>query len=140
MLPRKPHHKGFRPRQKPLARTAPMKRSRTPMKRSRLAPVNKERRATTFARVFGSSARVRFVKSLPCSVPGCDRRDIENAHMTIGGMGYRADADAIAPLCARHHAEQEGRTAAFEREKGLPEGFLLTCAQTTARLCDARGL
>ena len=109
------------PRKKPMKRTGSLKRT------GRIKP-NAKRKAKTFARVFGSEARVRFVKALPCAVPGCRRRDIQNAHVgshVDAGTGRRGDADTVAPLCEPHHKQQESRTGAFEDEIGVPRGFLM---------------
>lgn len=119
------------PRKKPMPKGAAQLR-RTPIK-----PVNRARKATTFERAFGGKARVLFVKGLPCVVPGCTARDVQNAHSEIGGTGYRANADTIVPLCSRHHGEQEGRTDAFEYRHGLPAGFLAVAAAETEAMWQA---
>lgn len=44
---------------------------------------------------------------MACGVVGYS----ENAHIETGGVGRRADADQIVPLCSIHHGllHQEGR-------------------------------
>ncbi len=91
-----------------------MKRS-APMKRTRMnrAPIDRRRKVRTrsdFARIYGSRARVAWVKHQPCIVcvalsPLFGRTDgsSHNAHTETGGMGYKADYDTIVPLCASHH-------------------------------------
>jgi hypothetical protein len=64
------------------------------------------RSAKSFARIYGSPARVRWVANLPCSVVGCTRGPCDNAHTETGGMGRKADYTTIAPLCPYHHREQ----------------------------------
>lgn len=63
----------------------------------------KKRKPSEFARIYGSPARVRFVARLGCVV--CGRTPAENAHTESGGMGRKADADTIVPLCGFHHRE-----------------------------------
>jgi hypothetical protein len=72
-----------------------MKRSQ-PMKRAgRIKP--KPRTRSEFARIYGSKARVEWVKSLPCLI--CGRGPCDNAHTENGGMGRKGDAASIVPLC-----------------------------------------
>lgn len=74
---------------------------------------NPKRQAKEFARCYGSKARVEFVQSLPCV--GCAWCNVhlrrpndpcENAHVTGGGAGRKADSHFIVPLCSRCHREQ----------------------------------
>jgi len=64
-----------------------------------------------FAREYGSTERVGWVKSLPCCC--CGRTPSENAHTANGGMGRKAGYATIAPLCTMHHQtiHQHGMTA-----------------------------
>ena len=98
--------------------------------RKRIRPRNPERRASEWARAFGSRVRVLFVAALPCRVPICrTEQRSENAHATTGGTSRKADADKILPLCRRHHRELHGigrRT--FEARHGID---LLACAEWT---------
>ena len=86
---------------KPIARSAIKSRTKRPKAR------NTRRHASEWARAYGSKKRVAFVKSLPCCVAGCRAawmcEPSENAHTVNGGMGRKADANTIAPLCHGHH-------------------------------------
>jgi len=62
-------------------------------------------------RIYGSKERRRWIKSLPC-LACClvspifalaDKWSCENAHVVTGGMGRKADASHIVPLCRTHH-------------------------------------
>lgn len=63
---------------------------------------NRERKAKEFSRAYGSEERVKAVKAMTCEVESCDRLS-ENAHLTTGGTGRKADADSVANLCYEHH-------------------------------------
>lgn len=78
----------------PLQRTRQIKRGKQLVK-SRIK--RKRRKPSEFARIYGSKARVEWVKRLPCVV--CGERPCDNAHIVTGGMGRKADADKIVPLC-----------------------------------------
>jgi hypothetical protein len=70
----------------------------TPLRRTgRVNPRNAARRASEFARAYGSTARVVWIQGLACV--GCGRTPCENAHSVTGGRGRKADAETIAPLC-----------------------------------------
>lgn len=62
----------------------------------------KPRKPSEFARIYGSRARVKWVKSLACCYCKASAPS-HNAHTETGGMGYKADANTIAPLCAHCH-------------------------------------
>jgi hypothetical protein len=88
-----------------------VKRSGWIKRRVRLAPGGKprprKRSSGEFARIYGSKARVAWVKRQPCIAPFCSLWQLagcENAHIETGGMGRKADADKIVPACRRHHA------------------------------------
>ncbi len=68
---------------------------------------NAGRRVSEFARAYGSRARVQFVKQYACLVGDayCIGEPIDNAHTIGGGMGRKADATTIVPLCRYHHRE-----------------------------------
>jgi hypothetical protein len=70
-----------------------------------LRPKRKRRSASEFARIYGSRKRVRFVAGLPCIV--CNATPCQNAHTPhpSAGMGRKADAESIVPLCAKCHDE-----------------------------------
>ena len=97
MKPRKPI-----PRYTPLARGGPIARSGPPRK--------KKRSASSFARIYGSKARVRFVTKLPCAACGYAGELLRhNAHTPDGsaGTGYKGGHLAIIPLCAHCHIKQD---------------------------------
>lgn len=107
----------------PLIRRAPL-RAKTPLKGG--APLERRTKlrkrgrkaGQRFERAFHSVGFVKWVKSLACSVPGCERTDIECAH--VGKPRSRGGTwQEVAPLCAPHHRQQEKRTAAFNREHGV---------------------
>lgn len=89
--PREPRKRLPLPRpSKPIGRTKPVKK--------------KARPASETKRIYGSKQRVAWVKSRPCLVAnGACEGLIENAHTTTGGMGRKADACHVVPLCAGHH-------------------------------------
>lgn len=70
--------------------------------------VNPERKAREFARQYGSTARVRFIKSLPCG--HCSRQPeegVENAHLpSKSGAGRKGDACHVVPLCRECHEQK----------------------------------
>lgn len=85
-------------RRKKLARKTSLK-----PKVARPRKVNRKRRAANFARTYGG-AYADYIRSLPCAALGGDCFGPIHAHHTIaGGMGRKADASTLAPLCARHH-------------------------------------
>ena len=59
-----------------------------------------------FERVYGPPGRREFVEGLPCIVNSviCTAPS-HNHHTKNGGMGRKADFDAIVPLCFDHHQE-----------------------------------
>lgn len=75
--------------------------------RSTTPPKQKSRKASEFARIYGSKERVTWVKQQPCVVAkngyvAC-YGIIHNHHVKNGGQGRKADARFIVPLCERHH-------------------------------------
>jgi hypothetical protein len=85
-------------------------------------PRNPRRHATNWARAFGSTARVEWVKTLTCLVAhtGTCGGLIENAHVGTGGMGRKADASAVVPLCHWHHyVLHRNGVRSFERYFGV---------------------
>ena len=82
-----------------IRRTKPIKRS------GRIAP--KSRTAGEFARIYGSKARVRWVKAQPCV--SCGEGPCQNHHTQNGGLSRKSDYVHIVPLCAHcHHAHHTG--------------------------------
>ena len=121
--PRKPRKR--QTRKAPLSRSW-IKPSRTTPKAS-----NPARKVREFARAYGSKVRCEWVRSLPCCVPGCAAGPSENAHVIGGGMGRKASANLIAPMCSGHHRwlHQYG-TLEFMAMYGVH-------LVTAARECDA---
>lgn len=72
-------------------RTQRIARAKPPNRR------NRKRHTREWIRAYGSPERCEFVKGLPCVV--CGFVPSENAHIETGGMGRKADADKIVPLC-----------------------------------------
>ena len=80
-----------------------MKRTSTLKRSGPIAP--KSRTAGEFARIYGSKARVRWVKAQPCVSCGTEDGNAHNHHTTNGGTGRKADYDTIVPLCPSCHHE-----------------------------------
>jgi hypothetical protein len=100
-----------------LKRKVPIQRGR--MKR-------KSRSASEFQRIYGSKKRVEWIKAHGCLA--CARTPCENAHTENGGMGRKADAATIVPLCWWHHHELHGTgVIAFEAEHSA-----MLCGRTLA--------
>ena len=54
-------------------------------------------------------AHRKWVRGHACSVPGCDNRRIEAAHVRVGtdgGTGLKPSDRFVIPLCGEHHAHQ----------------------------------
>ena len=77
------------------------------------------RSVSEFNRIYGSDSRVKWIKAKPCVF--CGQGPCENAHVTNGGMGRKADADKIIPACrACHHEMDHGiGKKAMERKYGV---------------------
>lgn len=100
----------------PIKRSTVLRRGKPPKKR------NPKRRASEFARCYGSKERVEWVKASPCIVcaaihplfrltsPGRSH----NAHTMSGGGGRKADFDTIVPLCAEHHRRFDERLSPLD--------------------------
>lgn len=58
----------------------------------------KKRTPSEFARIYGSRARAKWVKSLPCAACAVVGYS-ENAHTVNGGKSRKADHTTIIPLC-----------------------------------------
>lgn len=104
-----------------LTRRMPLRSTSRLERKTRLAPVNRARRAKAYARNFGP--RADSVRAMPCLVAGC-RLPTVAAHARARGMGgAKGDARELVPLCQPHHLEAgEHRTsqrAAFELAHGL---------------------
>lgn len=142
--------------QRPLAQGQAITRS------TRLAPVNRERKAKVFARNFGE--RAKAVRAMVClviarnatvalgtvnryeawehSASRCSSWLVQAAHVRARGMGgAKGDRRDLVPLCDRHHRESgEFRTSQrtdFERRYGLD--LQAEAARIAAEL-DEKGL
>lgn len=100
-----------------VKRSGYLKRSAPPPRGKAIR--RKPRKASEFARIYGSEARVRWVKSLPCvgcgAIPSEDRPS-ENAHTVTGGTSRKADAATIAPLCHGCHVKYDRHVPPFRDE------------------------
>ena len=140
---------------------SPMQRGKPLARGTRINPVNRKRKAATFARNFGD--RGEAVRAMRCLVAvamlGSIDRNASNAwvysssycrppfetqaaHATARGMGgAKGDRRDLVPLCAKHHAEAgEARTSAradFERRYSLD--LQAEAARIAAEL-DDRGI
>jgi hypothetical protein len=148
-------------RRKPLARGKALARS------TRLAPVNRKRRAKVFERNFGQ--RAAEVRSLGCIVgaklgrelddqptfghklavavyhqesgQACDFGGAQAAHARARGMGgCKGDRRDLVPLCHRHHLEAgEFRTTQRTEFEKRYGIDLVAEADRIARALDAEG-
>ena len=83
-----------------LKRTTPLKRS------GRIAP--SKRTAGEYNRIYGSKARVRWVKlqsCVSCGTEGTEDHPNHNHHTQNGGQGRKADHGTIVSLCFSCHHE-----------------------------------
>jgi len=113
-------------RSKPLRRT-PLRPAPGQPPRGRKPIKRKKRPAGEFARIYGSKARVAWIKALGCVI--CGAVPADNAHTVGGGTGYKAGYETIVPLCREHHRAYD--------EHRLPETtrrFVQACAPTIERL------
>ena len=86
-----------------------------------LKPVNSKRRSRSFDRAYGGDARTAWIAGQPCLA--CGKTPSENAHVTTGGMGRKADARWIVPLCAPCHLRCHKGRKTFEAQHNLDLGI-----------------
>lgn len=100
-----------------LRRKTPMKRGRSLGSSRSSGTKRKPRSPEEFARIYGSKARVEFVKRLPCAACGYDRDRCENHHIRGDGVSRKADYTTIIPLCAICHDlwHDKGRSYVAQR-------------------------
>lgn len=99
--------------------------------------VTRKRKASEWARAYGSRARVQWIAAQPCLVGSdwCGRHARrENAHVATGGMGRKADAELIVPLCHSHHrALHRHGVRSFEKQYYYIGTLVDAAARTEAR-------
>lgn len=67
---------------------------------------------------------LKWIRSLPCSVPGCRWR-AEPHHTGIRGLSQKADDRRAIPLCRAHHEECEQNRQKFELTHGIDIEILI---------------
>ena len=104
-------------RRTPLARRKPLPRATKPMKRSRLNPINRERRAKLHEVQFGAGdAYANWLRSLGCVV--CGRGSAGCHHVKSRGAGGK-ESDQV-PLCAPcHHLVHHVGAETFPQRYGI---------------------
>lgn len=73
------------------------------------------------------SSHLQWVRTRACSVPRCNRHQIEAAHVRLGlpageqgGTSVKPSDIWVIPLCARHHLLQHAMgEASFAKEAGI---------------------
>jgi hypothetical protein len=60
---------------------------------------------------------LKWIKSLPCSVPACTSSYIEAAHTGGHGIGIKAPDRQAIPLCGRHHRSGNDSLHSLNRRK-----------------------
>lgn len=100
-------------RKTPLAHGKPLVRRARLVSRVRVRPRNAKRWKANLARAYGPEARREWMKGLPCLT--CGRGPSENAHVATGGMGRKADASQLAPLCHSCHLELHAHGAVVQK-------------------------
>lgn len=91
-----------------MKRSSPMRRGGPIARKTKLRPVNPERKKVLYERNFG--AKADWVRTLPCLVgyPNCRLWQSDPAHVVARGMGgCGGDKSQLVPLCRPHHVEQE---------------------------------
>ncbi len=90
-------------RRTPLKRGGSLRREAPIARRTRLRPVNRERKLERYEAAFGD--RAELVRAMPCLLLGTECwGPIEAAHVrSRGAGGTRRD---LVPLCSKHHREQ----------------------------------
>jgi len=100
---------------------------RTPLSPRQPPRGRRKRRPSEFARIYGSKARVAWVKALGCVICGAVPSD--NAHTAGGGTGYKAGYETIVPLCREHHRAYDEHLLTTRIRT-----FVQSCAPTIERL------
>lgn len=79
---------------------------------------------------------LRFVRSLPCSVPGCLNRNVEAAHFGKRAVGEKVHDCLAIPLCHEHHMESHASGALWEWDEFVVEWQLKTMTSALIMLAD----
>lgn len=99
----------------------PERRKREPkplIRKTRMKPVNPERKAVRHEESFGPAGFADWIRSLGCSVPACASQQIEVAHARSRGAG--GDWTETLPLCSNHHRLSHNRgVQTFETRFGF---------------------
>ena len=106
-----------------MKRGGPLKRSAAPKRSKGVRKRNPERRASEFARCYGSEARVAAMKMRPCDACGWPPDMIaynDCAHVKGGGAGRKAGWQETLTLCRFCHRKfhEVGSVQAFDRAMG----------------------
>ena len=65
---------------------------------------------------------LQYVRGFGCSVPRCENRDIEAAHVRVGtdgGTGIKPSDRYVIPLCRTHHEFQHRGERSFAIKYGI---------------------
>jgi hypothetical protein len=88
-------------------------------------------------RRWQSRAFLEYVKTLPCSVPDCNGRTIEAAHMGARGIGRKVHDTLAIPLCREHHEESHRQGREWKHYEDIEHWQIQTMASAFTFL--ARG-
>jgi hypothetical protein len=82
---------------------------------------------------------LRFIRTLPCSVPGCRRSDIEASHSGPHALGRKASDYQTIPLCTRHHRTGDDSyhrlgPKAFQEYHGIDLGGIIRALTEKPRI------
>lgn len=106
------------PRKAPLKSGAPLPRSETPMKRSRVNPINAERAAERHTAQFGEGPYAAWLRTQPCVCCGRWERDRMHCHHVVSRARGGTERDMV-PL--HHECHSAGHTMGwqtFEKRRG----------------------
>ncbi len=108
-----------------MKRSAPMKRSGPPQRKTEMKKENPKRRKKAYRRSFGEKGamdRGDAVRAMACLAghPGVCWGKIEAAHVIARGAGSAfGDLRHLVPLCVVCHKQADGARAEFEARTGL---------------------
>ena len=104
----------------------PTRRPKAPrdlVRKTALAKSNPERRAERFETQYGGSEYVEYLHSLGCAICGVTGWT-EAAHTETGGMGMKAPANTLVPLCGDRTGTTGCHRLLGEQPWKLPAGTL----------------